>query len=193
MDFGLSEEQQQLKSGAREFVAQRMFHRRGSPQGDGGSGGDAARVVSQDGGTGMDWADDSRSSSAARGWECSTWRYCSPKAATRRCRGRCCFPRRSRPARSSLAARTSLKRRWLPALADGSAIGTLAIVEENDGLSLADISAHARKDGARLRVERHQDVRAVCARRRFRDRRRSRRRRCGRHWVLAGRAHERPA
>jgi alkylation response protein AidB-like acyl-CoA dehydrogenase len=42
----------------------------------------------------------------------------------------------------------ALKSRWLPALAAGSAIGTLAIIEESDSLAPASLATRARKDGA---------------------------------------------
>src|SRR5271154_846231 len=47
-----------------------------------------------------------------------------------------------------LGGSDELKRRWLPALADGSAVGTLAITEESDSLSPGDIATSARRDGA---------------------------------------------
>ena len=41
-----------------------------------------------------------------------------------------------------------LSSKWLPKLANGAAIGTVAIVEQGGGLGASDIAATARKDGA---------------------------------------------
>jgi alkylation response protein AidB-like acyl-CoA dehydrogenase len=40
-----------------------------------------------------------------------------------------------------------LQKKWLPALAEGKAIGTLAIAEEDDGIEPASISTRSRKQG----------------------------------------------
>ena len=41
-----------------------------------------------------------------------------------------------------------IKERWLGALADGTAIGTVAITERNDTLDPAEMATSARRDGA---------------------------------------------
>lgn len=46
-----------------------------------------------------------------------------------------------------LGGSDELKARWLPALAEGKAIGTIAIVEPNDGIGPGDLAVSARKEG----------------------------------------------
>jgi alkylation response protein AidB-like acyl-CoA dehydrogenase len=50
------------------------------------------------------------------------------------------------------SASDELRQKWLPALADGRAIGTVAIVEANDSLSSADFSTVASAAGAAARI-----------------------------------------
>jgi alkylation response protein AidB-like acyl-CoA dehydrogenase len=45
-----------------------------------------------------------------------------------------------------------LRQKWLPALADGRAVGTIAFVEAGDSLAPADLAAAVHKDGAGVRV-----------------------------------------
>jgi alkylation response protein AidB-like acyl-CoA dehydrogenase len=52
----------------------------------------------------------------------------------------------------SLGGSEELKRRWLPAIAEGRAVGTIAIVEENDGLAPADLASVAHADGSGFRL-----------------------------------------
>ena len=54
------------------------------------------------------------------------------------------------------------KKAWLPRLASGDAVGTLAFLESSDRLDAAGIRLRARKKRQRLYAKRHQDVRPLC-------------------------------
>ncbi len=146
MDFGLSEEQEQLKNSARDLLRNECstaLVRGAMAEPDGmprelyrkiaGLGWAGIIIPEEFGGAGLGLLD-----MAILLAECGYAAMPGP------------FLFSSTLAASALmlGGSDALKRRWLPALADGSAIGALAIVEENDSLSLGDIAAHARKDGA---------------------------------------------
>jgi len=146
MDFGLSEEQQQLKSGAREFlrnecstavVRKAMADPEGMPRElyrkMAELGWNGLMIPEQFGGSGLGMLD--MAILLAEGG------YAAMP-------GPFLFSSMLAAGALKLGGSEDLKRRWLPALAKGSAIGTLAIVEENDGLAPADLSASARRDGA---------------------------------------------
>jgi alkylation response protein AidB-like acyl-CoA dehydrogenase len=66
--------------------------------------------------------------------------------------------------------------RWLGPLAEGRAIGTIAVVEANDSINPADLAATARRTG----IKRLQDVCALCPGGRLHNR-------CRAHWSRTSR------
>jgi len=147
MDFGLSEEQQQLKSGAREFlrnecstaavVRKAMADPEGMPR-------ELYRKMAELGWTGLMIPEQFGGS----GLGMLDMAILLAEGGYAAMPGPFLFSSTLAAGALKLGGSEDLKRRWLPALADGSAIGTLAIVEENDGLLPTDLSAHARRDGA---------------------------------------------
>jgi alkylation response protein AidB-like acyl-CoA dehydrogenase len=146
MDFGLSEEQQQLKDSARNFltkecpatrVRQIMADDEGMPR-------DLHRAIANLGWTGLIVPE--KFGGAGLGMldmsvvleECGYAALPGP------------FLFSSVMAAAALAGGGSddLNARWLTPLAEGHALGTVAIVEANDSLTPADLSASARQAGA---------------------------------------------
>ncbi len=70
----------------------------------------------------------------------------------RRCRDRSCFRRCSRQRAEEFGSSEQLKQKWLTALAEGKAIGTVAIVEDAGSIDPRDIHTHGveRRRGWRL-------------------------------------------
>lgn len=150
MDFGLSEEQQQLKNSAREFLANEcppavvrklMADAEGMPR-------ELHRQITALGWTGLIIPE--RFGGAGLGIldmavlleECGWAAMPGPFLFS-----------------SALAARAlaqgeseQLKQRWLPAIAEGRAIGALAIVEEDDSLAPADLATTATPEGKGWRL-----------------------------------------
>lgn len=145
MDFGLSEEQRQLKNTAREFLASEcppamvrklMADPQGMPR-------ELYRQIATLGWTGLTIPE--QYGGAQLGLldmallleECGWAAMPGP------------FMFSSALAVSALAEGESeqLRKQWLPAIAEGRAIGTLAIVEEDDSLKPADIATTATAQG----------------------------------------------
>ncbi len=146
MDFGLSDEQRHLKETAREFlrnecpaalVRKVMAETDGMPRdlySDIAKLGWTGLVVPEKfGGAGLKMLD-----MAVLAEECGyaampgPFLFSSAIAASALC----------------LGGSNELNARWLPTLAEGRAIGTIAIVEESDSLAPADIATVAASDGA---------------------------------------------
>ncbi|MGH7934338.1 MAG: acyl-CoA dehydrogenase family protein [Candidatus Binataceae bacterium] len=147
MEFGLNEEQQQLRESVRAFLArecpttrvrQVMADAEGMPRDLYGEiaklGWSGLLVPEQFGGAGLGLLDMSVVLE-----ECGYAALPGP------------FLFSSVIAASALkwGGSDEMKRRWLGALADGSAIGTVAIVEASDSTNPADLSTSARHDDSR--------------------------------------------
>ena len=66
-----------------------------------------------------------------------------------------------------LGGSEQLNAKWLTALAEGKAIGTVAVVESAGSIDPRDIHAIAYERRCRMASQRRQDVCAVCQRRRL--------------------------
>ncbi len=145
MDFGLTAEQQQLKESARSFLAKecptaRVRQIMASAEGASPElhneiaklGWNAVLIPADYGGAGLTMLD-----MAVLLEECGYAALPGP------------FLFSSVLAAWALAAGGSdrLKREWLPALAEGRALGTVAIIEANDSLNSADFSTMATREG----------------------------------------------
>ena len=145
MDFGLTAEQQQLKESARSFLAKecptaRVRQIMASAEGASPElhneiaklGWNAVLIPADYGGAGLAMLD-----MAVLLEECGYAALPGP------------FLFSSVLAAWALAAGGSdrLKREWLPALAEGRALGTVAIIEANDSLNSADFSTMATREG----------------------------------------------
>jgi alkylation response protein AidB-like acyl-CoA dehydrogenase len=145
MDFGLTAEQQQLKESARSFLAKECPATRVreimagtdgvSPElhdGIARLGWNAALIPAEYGGAGLTMLD-----MALLLEECGYAALPGP------------FLFSSSLAAWALSAGASerLKRRWLQKLAEGHALGTVAIVEANDSLNPAELATTARREG----------------------------------------------
>jgi alkylation response protein AidB-like acyl-CoA dehydrogenase len=148
MDFGISEEQQQLKNSAREFLTGECpttFVRKVMASEDGAAaelyaqiaklGWQGLIVPEKFGGAGLAMLDmamllEEQGYAAMPG----PFLFSSVLAA------------------SALKefGTDELQKPWLPALAEGKAIGTLAIAEEDDGIEPASISTRCRNEGGEL-------------------------------------------
>jgi hypothetical protein len=148
MDFGISEEQQQLKNSAREFLTGECpttFVRKVMASEDGAAaelyaqiaklGWQGLIVPEKFGGAGLAMLDmamllEEQGYAAMPG----PFLFSSVLAA------------------SALKefGTDELQKKWLPALAEGKAIGTLAIAEEDDGIEPASISTRCRNEGGEL-------------------------------------------
>lgn len=146
MDFGLSDEQQQLKASAREFltnecpttvVRKLMAEQDGMPR-------ELYREIAKLGWTGLIVPEQF----GGAGLSMLDMAVLLEESGYAAMPGPLLFS-------STLAATTlmagdseELKRRWLPKIADGSAIGTIAIVEESDSISPLDLATTASGSGA---------------------------------------------
>ena len=146
MDFGLSEEQHQLKSGAREFLRNECSTAvvRGAMADPDGMARELYRKIAELGWTGLAVPEEFGGTGLGVLDMAILLAECGYAAMP----GPFVFSSMLAVSALKLGGSEELKRRWLPALVDGSAIGTLAIVEENDSLSPDDIAASARKDGS---------------------------------------------
>jgi alkylation response protein AidB-like acyl-CoA dehydrogenase len=153
MDFGISEEQQQLKNSAREFLTGECpttFVRKVMASEDGAAAelyGQIAKlgwqgliVPEKFGGAGLAMLDmamllDEQGYAAMPG----PFLFSSVLAA------------------SALKefGTDELQQKWLPALAEGKAIGTVAIAEEDDGIEPASISTRARSQNGDIIISGH--------------------------------------
>ena len=145
MDFGISEEQEQLKTSAREFLAGECpttFVRKVMASEDGAGaelyaqiaklGWNGLIIPEKFGGAGLTMLD---------------------MAVLLEEQGYAAMPG---PFLSSVIAASALtefgadaiRQKWLPAMAEGKAIGTLAIAEEDDGIEPASIRARAIRKGS---------------------------------------------
>ena len=66
-----------------------------------------------------------------------------------------------------LSSSEELKAKWLTPLAEGKAIGTVAVVESAGSDRCSRYQRNSHKGRRRMASRRHQDVRAVCQRRRL--------------------------
>ena len=145
MDFGLTAEQLQLKESARSFLTKECTTTRVRQimAGDGASrelhveiaklGWHGLLIPAEYGGSGLTMLD-----MALLLEECGYAALPGP------------FLFSSVVAASALSTGASdgLKNQWLPPLADGRAIGTVAVVEHNDSFSLSDLATRATRDGS---------------------------------------------
>jgi len=146
MDFGLSEEQHQLKSSAREFLRNECSTAvvRSAMADPDGMARELYRKIAELGWTGLAVAEEFGGAGLGALDMAILLAECGYGAMP----GPFLFSSMLAASALKLGGSEDLKRRWLPELAQGSAIGTLAIVEENDSLSPDDISARARREGA---------------------------------------------
>ncbi|HVA78395.1 MAG TPA: acyl-CoA dehydrogenase family protein [Candidatus Binataceae bacterium] len=150
MDFGLSEEQQQLKISAREFLADKCSTAavRKAMASDDGRAPELEREIAKLGWTGLIVPE--KFGGAGLGM--------LDMAVILEEQGYAAMPGpflfSSAIAADALARGGSdeLNRKWLGAIADGSAAGTIAIVEDSDSLSPADLATVAKKEGASARI-----------------------------------------
>ncbi len=150
MDFGLSEEQQQLKASAREFLADKCSTAavRKAMASDDGRAPELEREIVKLGWTGLIVPE--KFGGAGLGM--------LDMAVILEEQGYAAMPGpflfSAALAADALAHGGSggLDAKWLAAIAAGSAIGTVAIVEGDDSLSPADFATVARKDGAAARI-----------------------------------------
>ncbi|MGH7780391.1 MAG: acyl-CoA dehydrogenase family protein [Candidatus Binataceae bacterium] len=150
MDFGLSEEQQQLKTSAREFLSGECATAvvRKAMASDEGRAPELEREIAKLGWTGLVVPEKFGGSGLGmldmavileeQGYAAmpGPFLFSSALAADALARG----------------GSDELNARWLRAITDGSAVGTVAIVESEDSLSPADFATVARKDGATARI-----------------------------------------
>ena len=150
MDFGLSEEQQALKISAREFLAGECATAvvRKAMAADDGRAPELEREIAKLGWTGLIVPE--KFGGAGLGM--------LDLAVILEEQGYAAMPGpflfSSALAADALAHGGSdeLKAKWLRAIAEGSAVGTVAIVEAGDSLSPADFAAIAKNDGASARI-----------------------------------------
>ncbi|MFZ0888430.1 MAG: acyl-CoA dehydrogenase family protein [Candidatus Binataceae bacterium] len=146
MDFGLSDEQQQLEESARVFLRDQcptalvrkvMAQEDGMPRELFGKiaklGWTALIVPEQFGGAGLSMLD---------------MALLLEEGGYAAMPGPFLFSAAMATSTLNLGAGEELKRRWLPALAEGRAIGTVAIVEQSDSLAATDLATRATGDGA---------------------------------------------
>jgi alkylation response protein AidB-like acyl-CoA dehydrogenase len=150
MDFGLSEEQQQLKISAREFLADKCSTAvvRKAMAAEDGRAHELEREIAKLGWTGLIVPEKFGGAGLGmlemavileeQGYAAmpGPFLFSSAIAADALVRG----------------GSDELNAKWLSAIADGSAAGTVAIVEGDDSLSPADFATVARKDGAAARI-----------------------------------------
>jgi alkylation response protein AidB-like acyl-CoA dehydrogenase len=150
MDFGLSEEQQALKTSAREFLAGECSTAvvRKAMASDDGRAPELEREIAKLGWTGLIVPE--KFGGAGLGM--------LDMAVILEEQGYAAMPGpflfSSALAADALAHGGSdeLNAKWLGAIAEGSAVGTVAIVEGDDSLSPADFATIAKKDGASARI-----------------------------------------
>ena len=150
MDFGLSEEQQQLKASAREFLADKCSTAavRKAMASDDGRAPELEREIAKLGWTGLIVPE--KFGGAGLGM--------LDMAVILEEQGYAAMPGpflfSSALAGDALVHGGSdqLNAKWLGAIAAGSAIGTVAIVEGDDSLLPADFATVARRDGAAARI-----------------------------------------
>ena len=146
MDFGLSEEQRQLTASVREFVRNECpttIVRKAMADPDGVPR-DVYRKIAQLGWFGLIVPEEFGGAGLSMLDMALLLSECGYAAIP----GPFLFSSTLAASALTLGASDELKRRWLPRIADGSAIGTLAIIEESDSLAAESISTTAAKDGA---------------------------------------------
>jgi alkylation response protein AidB-like acyl-CoA dehydrogenase len=150
MDFGLSEEQQQLKESAREFlrnecpttlVRKSMAEEDGMPR-------ELYHEIAKLGWTGL---------IVPEGFGGAGLKMLDMAILLEECGyalmpGPFLFSSAIAAGAIALGGSDQMKQRWLPAIADGSAIGTVAIVEQNDSLDARDIGTLATRSGSGWRL-----------------------------------------
>jgi len=150
MDFGLSEEQQQLKTSAREFLADKCSTAavRKAMAADDGRAPELERELAKLGWTGLIVPE----KFGGAGLGMLDMAVILEEQGYAGMPGPFLFS--SALAADALARGGSdeLNAKWLRAIADGSAVGTVAIVEASDSLAPADFAAVAHPDGARARI-----------------------------------------
>ncbi|HTY56241.1 MAG TPA: acyl-CoA dehydrogenase family protein [Candidatus Binataceae bacterium] len=146
MDFGLNEEQRHLTNSAREFmrnecpttvVRKAMADADGMPR-------EVYRKIAQLGWTGLIVPEEFGGAGLGMLDMALLLAECGHSAMP----GPFLFSSTLAASALILGGTDELKRRWLPALADGSAIGTIAITEEGDSLSPDAIATSVREDSA---------------------------------------------
>jgi alkylation response protein AidB-like acyl-CoA dehydrogenase len=146
MDFGLSDEQRQLKDTARDFlrnecstalVRKVMGEDDGMPR-------DLYRDIAKLGWTGLTVPE----KFGGAGMTMLDMAVLLEEGGYAAMPGPFLFSSAVAAGAVSLGGSEELSARWLPALAQGRAIGTVAIVEENDSLDHADLMTVARSDGS---------------------------------------------
>ena len=165
MDFGLSEEQQQLKESARAFLSGECpttFVRKVMATDDGYPrelydqiaklGWTGLIVPEKFGGAGLGMLD---------------MAMILEEAGYAAMPGPFLFSSVLAASALKLGGSDQLNAKWLTALAEGKAIGTVAVVENAGSIDRARYPRDRLEGRHRLAAQRHEDVRAVCQRRRL--------------------------
>ena len=148
MDFGLSDEQQQLKQSAREFLAGECptAYVRKVMASEDGTAPELYREIAKLGWSGLAVPE----SYGGAGLSMLDMAVLLEEQGYAAMPGPFLFSSVLAVAALSEFGSEELKRRWLPAIAEGKAVGTVALVEDETGIDAAGIRTQVREQGGEL-------------------------------------------